>query len=292
MRIWLTAVFTLLALALCAQDVKVEFPRYNIFQSDDLRNNFITGSCHLPDCDGTFHYWIADDMEHTLYLMQGVFISKNGKHIIPSFCLWSRTSSLMKNLIPSALITFDVPEVKYEKDFIEISTFVVCNGDPKVRKLLTRRRIIPHTPQVTAKLKAIISMTNLRQLILAVQMYAFDHKKQLPDSPDVLQKGNYLPYPAVYYSPVTETPYLYFGKGVVTEKIKTPTGYPVFVSPPNPVRPTALVAFLDGRIELIYLGTNYENVSQVFDYLHKNKGLDVDSYHRLKQSIAQQAVKP
>ena len=144
----------------------------------------------------------------------------------------------------------------------------------------------------TAKARERFSPMHLKKLMAATLMYAADHKDRLPDSPEDLRKNKYLPDSAVNCSSVTGKPYLYFGKDVLMSKIKNPAAYPIYLSPPDPAEQSVSAAFLDGHVQILPLGAPYENVSQVFDWLRKNKGLDAETCHKLQQSIAPQAVKP
>lgn len=144
----------------------------------------------------------------------------------------------------------------------------------------------------TAKAKEQLSQIHLKKLMLATLLFAVDHKDRLPDSPEELRKNKYPLTPGMERFPVTGKPYLYFGKGVIMSKIKYPAAYPIFLSPPEPTKQSVYAGFLDGHVQLLPLGEPYENVSLVFDWLHKNKNLDAEAYHKLKQSIAPQAVKP
>lgn len=144
----------------------------------------------------------------------------------------------------------------------------------------------------TAKAGEQLSQIHLKKLTLATLLFADDHKDRLPDSPEDLRKNKYLPDSAVNCSSVTGKPYLYFGKDVLMSKIKNPAAYPIYLSPPDPAEQSVSAAFLDGHVQILPLGAPYENVSQVFDWLRKNKGLDAETCYKLQQSIVSQAVKP
>ena len=144
----------------------------------------------------------------------------------------------------------------------------------------------------TAKAGEQLSQIHLKKLMLATLLFADDHKNRLPDSPEDLRKNKYPLTRGMECSPVTGKPYLYFGKGVVMVKIKNPAAYPIYLSPPDPPGQSVSAAFLDGHVQILPLGAPYKNVSQVFDWLRKNKGLDAEACHKLKQSIAPRAVKP
>jgi prepilin-type processing-associated H-X9-DG protein len=103
-----------------------------------------------------------------------------------------------------------------------------------------------------------ICMNNLKQLGLAIAIYANDHKDALPGSLEVLA-GRYVTDQAILKCPVSGTPYVYVGKGLKLDA--KPTS--IIAYDDTPVHSGSRHAlFVDGHVGTLPEGAFTERLRQ------------------------------
>ena len=161
-------------------------------------------------------------------------------------------------------------------------------------------RLLPALNQAREKARRISCVSNVKQVMLGLTMYANDHDSRFPADNgaaglNTLVKDDYLTDFACYICPsatddkgsgnLTEDTcsYIYLG-GTDLAKEQAPSKLPVVFDKPGNHRKGVSVGFADGHVEQIDL-PRYHSPEQVIDYLVQNRGLPEETGKVLKQKL-------
>lgn len=160
--------------------------------------------------------------------------------------------------------------------------------------------LLPALNQAREKARRISCVSNVKQVMLGLTMYANDHDSRFPADNgaaglNTLVKDDYLTDFACYICPsatddkgsgnLTEDTcsYIYLG-GTDLAKEQAPSKLPVVFDKPGNHRKGVSVGFADGHVEQIDL-PRYHSPEQVIDYLVQNRGLPEETGKVLKQKL-------
>ncbi len=118
---------------------------------------------------------------------------------------------------------------------------------------------LPALSKARHKARSVACMSNLRQLTIALLMYADDANGKLPDSLSELIDNGYLQDEAIFACPQAENPaasaanpdYLYFGKGLVLARLDRPSRTVILADKPGNHDGLVNVAFADAHVETV-----------------------------------------
>lgn len=160
--------------------------------------------------------------------------------------------------------------------------------------------LLPALNQAREKARRISCVSNVKQVMLGLIMYANDHDNRFPaDSGaaglNTLVKDGYLTDFACYICPSATDgkgsgnlaedacSYIYLG-GTDLAGEQAPSKLPVVFDKPGNHRKGVNVGFADGHVEQIDL-PRYQSPEQVIDYLVQNRGLAAETGKALKQKL-------
>lgn len=165
--------------------------------------------------------------------------------------------------------------------------------------LVVGSMLLPALNQARERARRISCVSNNKQIMLGLTIYAVDHDDRFPADNGVaglnilLQEG--MTDRAVYCCPSTaDAPgegnltedscsYIYLGGIVLDDKLDA-SNHPVVFDKPGNHHDYVTVGFADGHVEGLEL-PGYDSPEQVIDYLMQNRGLSEKTGEALKQQL-------